>query len=284
MYKNLVIEYADPRNHSDAISLKFQLRTTPLVSRWIERVETAQMQYPIDDPARFYGLGNNQTESALLQINKCIELINSYQKIIDRRLDTVTDQDTLNYLHNIFEQYHGLLDQQNHDFFMRAPESVRKALADLNILVHRCEAVARGAQPRHVVTWFGLPKDHLLTESDYVHAVHMWNPGTVFLNYVEIGKTIQELAEDDDHYIGNDAFQPFRHYSADFVVRFYGRTAEQADEKYMLTYNYYLNNIEHFGPWQYCYTNASFPLADLIGPLDLDQLSTRQFVKSVQFS
>lgn len=284
MYKNLVIDYANPLDLEDTVSLEFQLRNNPIVPRWIEQVQKAQAQYPIDDPARFYGLGNNQVETALLQINKCIELINSHQPIIDRGIDSVADQDTLNYLHNIFERYHGLLDQQTSEFWMRAPESVRKALADLNILVHRCETVARGADARHVVTWFGLPKDRVLEDSDYVHAIHIWRPGTVFLNYVEIGKTIQELAEDGDQYIGPDAFQPFRHYSADFVVRFYERTPQQADEKYMLMYNYYLENREFFGPWQYCYTNASFALADLTTPVDLDQLVTRQFVKSVQFS
>ena len=283
MYKKLLIDYADPADLDNSITLEFQLRNNPIVARWIERVETAQAQYPIDDPARFYGLGNNQAETALLQINKCIDLINSHNPIIDRTLVTVTDQDTLNYLHNVFERYHGLLDQQNNDFWMRAPASVRRALADLNILVHRCESVARGADARHVVTWFGLPKDRVLQDSDYVHAVHIWQPGTVFLNYVEIGKTIQELAEDNDQYIAPEAFQPFRHYSADFVVRFFARTPDQADAKYQQMYNYYLRNREFFGAWQYCYTNASFALADLITPVDLGQLATRQFVKAVGF-
>jgi len=283
MYKKLLIDYADPADLNNSITLEFQLRNNPIVARWIERVETAQAQYPIDDPARFYGLGSNQAETALLQINKCIDLINSHHPIIDRTLVAVTDQDTLNYLHNVFERYHGLLDQQNNDFWMRAPAAVRRALADLNILVHRCESVARGAEARHVVTWFGLPKDRVLQDSDYVHAVHIWQPGTVFLNYVEIGKTIQELAEDNDQYIAPEAFQPFRHYSADFVVRFFARTPDQADAKYQQMYNYYLRNREFFGAWQYCYTNASFALADLITPVDLGQLATRQFVKAVGF-
>jgi hypothetical protein len=284
MYKKLLIDYADPRDLDDSITLEFQLRNNPVVARWVERVETAQARYPIDDPARFYGLGNDQIESALLQINKCIGLINSHQHIIDRTLDAVTDQDTLNYLHNIFERYHGLLDQQNTDFWMRAPAAVRRALADLNILVHRCESVARGADPRHVVTWFGLPKDQVLQDSDYTHAVHIWRPGTVFLNYAEIGKTIQDLAEDNDQYIAAEAFQPFRRYSADFVVRFFARTPDQADAKYRQMYNYYLKNQQFFGAWQYCYTNASIPVADLTTPVDLDQLATRQFVKAVRFS
>ena len=45
--------------------------------------------------------------------------------------------------------------------------------------------------------------------------------GTVYLNYCEIGKTVEELAHDNDIYIGDDAFRPFGHYSADFNVAFY---------------------------------------------------------------
>jgi spore coat polysaccharide biosynthesis protein SpsF (cytidylyltransferase family) len=45
--------------------------------------------------------------------------------------------------------------------------------------------------------------------------------GTVYLNYCEIGKTVEELAHDNDEYIGKDAFKPFGHYSADFNVAFF---------------------------------------------------------------
>ena len=114
MYKKLIIDYADPRDLDNSISLEFLLRNNPIVPRWIERVKAAQQKYPIDDPTRFYGFGNNQIELALVKINRCIELINSYQLIINRKLNSITDQDTLNYLHNIFEKYHGLLNQQNH--------------------------------------------------------------------------------------------------------------------------------------------------------------------------
>ena len=283
MYKKLIIDYANPLDLNDSISLEFLLRNNPIVPRWIELVKAAQEKYPIDDPTRFYGFGDNQIELALLKINKCIELINSHKKIINRSLDSVNNQEVLNYLHNIFERYHGLLDKQNSKFWLQAPNSVRRALADLNILVHRCESVAKGNEPRHVVTWFGLPKDQLLKDSDYLHAVHIWQPGTVFLNYVEIGKTLQDLAEDNDQYISAEAFQPFRHFSADFVVRFFARNPDQADEKYQQMYLYYLQHKEVFGNWQSCYTNASFPLADLISTIDLDQLALRQFVKSIQF-
>jgi hypothetical protein len=280
--KYLLIEYADPNGILSPITLSYQLRSNPVVTKWVERVQTAQQQYSIDDPSRFYGFGSDQKAQALIRINKCIDLINMHQRIVDRKLESVEDQDTLNYLHNIFEKYHGLLDQQTGDFWARAPDTVRRALADLNIAVHRCEAAARGSESRHVVTWFGLPKNRLLDESDYTYAEHTWAPGTVFLNYVEIGKTVEDLATDNDQYIADGAFQPFRHYSADFVVRFSARTYRQAAERHAKICAYYRQYKDKLGPWQVCYTNGQFPLADIVGPLDLDAIANRQLVKSVQ--
>ena len=119
MYKKLIIDYANPLDLNDSISLEFLLRNNPIVPRWIELVKAAQEKYPIDDPTRFYGFGDNQIELALLKINKCIELINSHKKIINRSLDSVNNQEVLNYLHNIFERYHGLLDKQNSKFWLQ---------------------------------------------------------------------------------------------------------------------------------------------------------------------
>jgi hypothetical protein len=45
--------------------------------------------------------------------------------------------------------------------------------------------------------------------------------GTVYLNYCEIGKTVEDLANDNDKYIGDDAFRPFDRYSADFNIQFH---------------------------------------------------------------
>jgi hypothetical protein len=282
--KYLQIEYADPRGILEPITLNYRLRDNPLVPKWIERVQTAQQHYSIDDARRFYGFGarQQQIDDAVVNINKCVELINSFENIIDRTLNDINDQDTLNYLHSIFEQYHGLLDRQVDNYWNRAPIQVRTALADLNIAVHRCEATARYTKPRHVVTYYGLPKDRILDDEDYAHMVDTWDAGTVCLNYCEIGKTLEDLASDADDYIGSSAFQPFRHYSADFVVRFGAQTARQAEANRAKIYAYYQQHKEKFGPWQVSYTYGQFAVADLEGKLDLDAVASRQMVQSVK--
>ena len=201
--------------------LKFRLRDTPVTDLWVERIQSRD-NYPLDNPDRFYGFGTQEQEQdrAVSYIQRCVATINSHETIIHRPFEYT--QDCLNYLHSIFERYHGLLDQQNTDYWNRAPVEVRKALAELNLAVHRCETVANGIHPKFVCTWFGMPKTHCIDS----YLQDQFNEqtiqfGTVYLNYCEIGKTTEDLSNDNDKYIANDAFKPFSHYSADFNVRFY---------------------------------------------------------------
>jgi len=292
IYKNLYIAYCNPADHSDTFTLQYKLRENPIVPKWSERIDCGQTKYAIDDPGRFYGFGSieEQKQEAIRRINTCIDIINSFEKIIDRTLKTVDDQDTLNYLHHVFEVYHGLLNQQTHEFWSRAPRKIQRALADLNILVHRCESVQRSANPRHVVTYYGLPKDKILDNSDYVYFTDKITFGTVYLTYVEIGKTLEDLTMDNDQYIGDDAFQPFRHYSADFNVKFWTNTDRQIEEKCANIKAYYDTNIKFFKkkqlPWGHPYlTSGAIPVADLVYNGNkkelLEELKTHQYVGSV---
>lgn len=269
-FKHLYITYVNPNDQLDTLVLKYKLRDHDVTEKWCERLETAQKQYTIDDPTRFYGFGSleQQQADAISRINSCIDVINEFDPIIERRLISISDQDTLNYLHHIFEVYHGLLDQQTHEFWQRAPQTVRTALANLNIQVHRCESTYRSAMPRHVVTYFGLPKTKILDINDYKYFTDNYQFGTVYLNYVEIGKTLEDLSQDNDHYIADDAFKPFQHYSADFNVKFRDEDPKQLYQKHVKIKYYYDTNKKFFDQrglyWGHPYLqNGSIPLADL---------------------
>jgi hypothetical protein len=285
MNTKLHIEYANPDDLSDSILVEFALRDYRIVQEWAERVKYAQKLYTIDDPARFYGFGpiERQKADAIYRINQCVDIINKRVPIINRRLTYVEDQDTLNYLHSIFEKYHGLLGMQDGEYWQNAGPEVKQALADLNIAVHRCETVARGAEPRHVVTWFGMPKTEMYRYKDYEDFAYLWDAGTVFLNYVEIGKTMEDLYNDNDQYISRDAFKPFRHWSADFVVRYSPQTLEQCRAKRSAITKFYYDHEKFFGDWRPEYTFGSLPVADIITNVDLKDIESRQFVKSVNF-
>ena len=209
------------------LELRFQIRDTPLAELWIERM-SMRHAWPMDNPDRFYGFDTAQQEQqrAVDMIQQCIVTINAHDLIIDREFEYT--QDGLNYLHNVFERYHGLLDQQTSEYWHSAPDTVRQALANLNLAVHRCETAMAVPCPRFVCTWFGMPKTKQLdVETIQTHGELQIKFGTVYLNYCEIGKTVEDLAHDNDIYIEDDAFRPFGHYSADFNVAFYNQDLNQ---------------------------------------------------------
>ena len=293
MFKNLYIAYSNPTDPLDTVTLQYRLRDNSVVPKWCERIESAQEKYPIDAPDRFYGFGTiqEQIQQAIKQINSCIKIVNKFEPIIDRQLKDVNDQDTLNYLHHIFEVYHGLLDQQTHEFWLRAPKQVQRALADLNVLVHRCESVQRKALPRHVVTYYGLPKTEILDQEDYSLFEDAVTFGTVYLNYVEIGKTLTDLALDNDQYISDEAFKPFTYYSADFTVRFFHPKLDMLALIRAHVSKYYSQNKQFFLARGLEENHPLLkpglpPIADLDNAPNnvLELLASRQFVKSVNLT
>jgi hypothetical protein len=284
--KYLHITYANPLDKSDEVELTFRLRDTKIAYKWAERVLTAQhLGYPIDDPNRFYGFGTQeqQTHDALTAINKLINRLETFWRIpIGRRLTDINDQDTLNYLHHIFEVEHGLLDAK------KINPQFQKHIGHLNVLVHRCESVQRGGYPRQVVTYYGLPKDKTLDHDDYQSFDAGIKFGTVAVNYVEIGKTLQDLMMDNDSYISAEAFRPFVNYSADFAVNFYEKDGTLF---YNAVEEYFTKNQVHFESLGYSWNDlaksiGTLQVADLENPTHdvLKDIETRQFVKAVDFS
>ena len=260
------------------LKLEFGVLDHPVAKLWVERM-LQRTQWPLDDPKRFYGFNSPAEEERIAtdKITECIANINSYRPpLIKRPFTNVRDQDTLNYLHSIFERWHGLLNQQ---LERPIPPELKQHLAELNISVHRCESVARGNRPRFVCTWFGMPKTETLSE-DLMKEYGTLNPkfGSVCLNYAEVGKTLEDLVQDRDNYISNDAFKPFNHYSADFTVRFHEETVEYSADKLLRMQEYYNQHREFFYDRGYTLFQDTrllplrFPVAELVETQPRDQL------------
>jgi len=283
MSQYLVIKLGD-----DNFELRFKIRTTPLAELWLERMHNRHA-WPMDNPDRFYGFGTAQQEQdrAVNMIQHCIVTINSHQHIIDREFEYT--QDCLNYLHHIFERYHGLLDQQTSDFWLQAPVAVQQALANLNLAVHRCETGMVESCPRFVCTWFGMPKTQQLD----VDTMKKYGAldiafGTVYLNYCEIGKTVEDLSHDNYIYIGDDAFRPFNYYSADFNVALY---SQDLNKKLLNMQQYIERHTEFFVARgiENVYNVKAQPLRFPVADLDytgtqqqlISQIRSRQLVREV---
>ena len=255
--------------------LEFQVLNTPVADLWVERMQQ-RMAWPMDDSKRFYGFDSAEVEEsrALKKINYCIDQIKAQQpEITHGPLTTVYDQDSLNFWHHVFETRHGFLEQEDRN------NPLTSVLAELNVAVHRCESVARGNQPRFVCTWYGMPKVKTLS-LQMIQDYGTTNPafGSVCLNYCEIGKTLEDLSQDRDRYISDEAFRPFSHYSADFVVRMYEESANAVAYKISIMQDYYNHNKDFF--FEHGYTTfydprllpLRFPVARLIETQPRDQL------------
>jgi hypothetical protein len=257
------------------LDLQFRVLDNTLAMSWLERMNQRR-QYTLDDPERFYGFNSREIDEqmALSKINDCIQQVQTRLPEYNRGpVIACADQDSLNYWHHVFETQHGFLEQEDRS------DPLTSVLCDLNVAVHRCESVARGNRPRFVCTWYGMPKTKTLT-TELMQQYGTLNPpfGSVCLNYCEIGKTLEDLTQDRDNYISDEAFRPFNHYSADFNVRMHEETADYVADKLVRMQEYYNQHREFF--FDQGFTTFQdprllplrFPIAELIETQSREQL------------
>jgi hypothetical protein len=297
MYKKMHVTYSG----EDDLTLTYNINETSIAQRWATLLDEAIQKYTIDDPRRLYGFDSldEERQKAVNAINKCVDTINNYKPgFVERRMTTQLHQDDLNYLHHIFEVYHGMLNEP-HEFFVEAPKEVRQALGQLNLEVHRCESMAEGTVrkmlPGHFVTYYDQPRGpgvRTLEDEDYEHFTEFVEFGTVYLLYVEIGKTLQDMALDNDDHIGDEAYKPFRHYASDFIIRYWGMPVESINKYHKLYKQHYDENKEFYDS-RYNYSHiynrpGNIPLAKLqthLSPIEVvTEIQKRQFVSSVKLT
>jgi hypothetical protein len=155
------------------------------------------------------------------------------------------------------------------------------------------EGTVRKMLPTHLVTYYDQPRGpgiRTLEDSDYEHFTDYFEYGTVYLLYVEIGKTLQDMAIDDDDHIGEEAYKPFRHYASDFVIRYWEASVESIN-KFRKIYKAHYDANETFYEYNYSHPYnrpGNIPLAKLqthLSPLQVvTEIQKRQFVSSVKLT
>lgn len=239
--------------HTD-YELTFNLLNISLAQKWLKHLDFfIQSGHPLDDSTRFYNFPNAEyTEPVVaLHLQELVSTINRYApNLIDRTITSPVSQDDLNYLHHIFEVYHGLYDQQdNNAFFKQAPKQVQDALGDLNIWIHRYESLT--GIPRFVATWKYKPYRDLFADDEFQYFDLQEQWGDLRLNYCEIGKTLYDFWHDNDQYIFPEAFQPHHHYCFDFTVRFADYPCEYYNDLKEKVWNYFDTHNEFFNKLGY---------------------------------
>lgn len=263
-------------NDTCSYTLYFNIYNTPIARKWLAELDASlKSGSKPDDPTRFYGPASSITrEDCIKQLNKFINTINAHEFVCDRHLHTDYTQDDLNYLHSIFENYHGLYgEQHNNEYFRRAPDNVQYALGQLNIWIHRLESVDEYS--RFVCTFANDGRPRLeFDKEDYLEFTHHEHWGGLYLNYCEIGKTLIDFYRDDDQHIGEEAFKPQRYYKADFNVKFTHYTEQDYDLQYQKVLAYYdrhRSKFERLGLQDPDFALGSIKVGTLLSVEDYDK-------------
>lgn len=199
-------------NGVEDLILTFKVRNTDIANKWYIELSKNYKLYETD---RFSNWGRRDYAD---QLNEQIDIINSYENIIDKKITENTNQQELNYLHKFFEDLRGELVNET-DWFKQAPSNVQDAVCKFNVLIHQLESELRtkGKHPTVVVTFKDRPRAEL-TADDCKHFTYCWTSGTVYINYCQVGKTVLDVFKDNDHL--SEAVRPQTHYSADFMIKF----------------------------------------------------------------
>ena len=187
-------------------------------NRWYEEVQS--VKYNIYEKDRIYGFNKlyDDLDYNLLCIAKCIHTINKYDNNIPTDLD-LSNQESLNILHTYFEKAIGIDNIHNEkrsEYFHSAPLHVQQDIEKLNIIIHRIENIHRGNRKSIVCTFRPRPR-YKLERKDWNFAQ---TPGTVCLNYCQVGKPPYDAFKDKDEHVADENVSPLKTWSADFQITF----------------------------------------------------------------
>lgn len=211
-------------NDLETKDLFFNLYSTDIADRWFKEVKK---DYEIYEDDRFTNWPNSyKTEQWFIDnLNQQIDIINSYEPLINQKMSLNADQETMNILHKHFENLRGHIEAGT-DWFYNAPEIVKSSVEKFNVLIHEYESYKKNhkIQIKHpysgiVCTFKNAIRKPLLDE-DYKYFTYRWKFGEVYINYCEVGKPPFDVFVDEDYHVGDTAVRPQTHYSADFMIRF----------------------------------------------------------------
>ena len=194
-------------------------------NKWYQEVRNIYKN-GIRENNRIYGFNNEWTyDKCLNKIKENIKVINKYQQFIDYDIEKI-DQQKLNDLHVYFETMIGVDSTNNKvdrpgDYFDNAPDEVKNAITEFNVLIHRIESMDPDSfwSKRIVVTFNNRPR-HLIPESELYRFDFRIIPGDVCLNYCHVGKPLYDVYANDDHSVTEENIFPQTHWSADFHMMF----------------------------------------------------------------
>lgn len=246
----LTVRLCQSQDHTNTYDLRYRILKNSFAPKWVERYQFSQSRGDdISTRDQFYGLNQEWTAQRTMEIiNQKVDQINQLVPgLIDKKISSVEDQDTLNYLHAFFEKYHGKIDHWLTDpWWKDKPKEMRPIWSDLNNYIHRLEGYRSGGSPRPriKICWYDTPKERTLARSDY----ELFEPGVrfgfMYSLYSDVGKDLKSLTYDhDDHHLD---FVPPTYYSADCQLIFHSHRQEEIEKIKNDCHGFYKRNENYF--------------------------------------
>jgi len=196
------------KNNKDSKWIYFNTYDTDIAKKWYKELYNHNELY---EDTRFTDWPG-QDKKYIKLINKQIEIINRYDRVIDTFVTNCTD---LNLLHTHFEDLRGDVTEGT-KWFNKAPKKIKEAVEQFNILIHEYESQKRGDAATVVVTFKNRPRQKLEL-ANYNDFTFKWQFGCVYINYCHVGKNMLDIFKDKDQYTTD---VPQTHYSSDFMIKF----------------------------------------------------------------
>jgi len=167
---------------------------------------------------RIYHLNDEWSpENTIIKMNECIDIVNSYDKIIDYKLDLNPDQEVMNYLHTFFEHLRGK-DEDPPEWYINSPRQVKDAVTLFNVLIHRYEGfIAKRHTAKITVSYKNRPTREMTLEEKKAFYPRV-KAGDVYLKYCHKGKDLLDIYKDQDEHVGDENILPQHKISSDFNI------------------------------------------------------------------
>jgi hypothetical protein len=176
---------------------------------------------------RIYHLNDKWSpKNTIIKMNECIDIVNSYDKIIDYKLDLNPDQEAMNYLHTFFEHLRGK-DEDPPEWYINSPRHVKDAVTLFNVLIHRYEGFISKRQTSKITVSYKNRPTREMTLEEKKNFYPMVKAGDVYLKYCHKGKDLLDVFKNQDDHIGDENILPQHKISSDFNIvldNFIGKT------------------------------------------------------------
>ena len=156
-------------------------------------------------------------ENTIIKMNECIDIVNSYDNIIDYKLDLNPDQEVMNYLHTFFEHLRGK-DEDPPEWYINSPRYVKDAVTLFNVLIHRYESFIRKKRVSKITVSYKNRPTREMTLEEKKSFYPIVKAGDVFLKYCHKGKDLFDVFKDQDDYVGDENILPQHKISSDFNI------------------------------------------------------------------